>query len=230
MRRMRTLLLTAAVAVLATAAVPSMASAAGWDFDIKTGALPLKFTINGGETKITQVGGGGTIVCQKTQGGGEYKTTTEGTLDFTYTGCKKNGSEECHSAGAAVEEVTSTTVTFHNIMIDSTVQTTNGKAGILITGNNNHFATAVCAKAWTIELIGNGFIGELVSPTCNNGEWRTLGKIDFSSTAAGEQTYKQVETAGTIFDLTYRSIGNATGSIDSKPNFEFEREFKITCP
>jgi hypothetical protein len=230
MRRMRTLFLTQAVVVFVTAAIPSMASAAGWDFDVQTGTLPLKFTIMGGEAKFTQASGGGTIACQKIDGSGEYTTPTEGTLDFTFTGCKRDGFEECHSKGANAEEVTTTTLVFHNIMIDSTVQVTNGKPGILITGNNNHFATLIC-KAGNVELIGNGVIGENVNLLCSNAEWKKTATIDFSSTSVGQQTYKQIETTGTVFDLTYRTgASSATASIDAKPVFEYDREIKTTCP
>jgi|GEM_PF-2991126 len=229
MRRLKKLLFTAGVAVLMATAIPSLATAAGWDLDIETGMFPLKFTVESSETTITRTGGGGTVTCLKTEGEGSYTTATEGTLDFTLKNCTKLGGEECHSKGAKAEEVTTTTVAFQNIMIDSTVQLLNGRPGILVTGNNNHVATLEC-KFGNVELIGNGFIGE-ISLLCSSGEWKSTPTVDFSSTAFGEQTYKQIETTGTVFDLTYRlGTSSGTASIDSKPKFKFERSVKTTCP
>jgi hypothetical protein len=229
MKQKLTFLAALALASLAMTAVPSAALGAGWDFDIDVGMLPLKIKkISGGETKFTGVGGGTTVICQNTAGTGEYTTFTEGKVEFTYTGCKKDA-QECHSKGAAKEEVTTTTMVFHNIMIDSTVQVANGKPGILITGNNNHFATIECGFN-TIEVIGNGVIAEQTSPICQTGTFTTQAIFNFSSSSTGQQTYKQVETAGTVFDLTMRLFANETASIDAKTTFEYERQIKMTCP
>jgi hypothetical protein len=226
MKRISMVLMAAALAI---AALPSAASATGWDLDVQTGTLPLKFTISGGATSFKIISGGGTVACSATAGEGEYKTPTEGTVDFTYTGCKR-GSEECHSKGAKKEEVTTTTLVFHNIMIDSTVQVTNGKPGILFTGNNNHFATAECTFG-NVEYIGNGVIGELFSPICQLSEWRTMATVVFAASSNGQQTYKQAETTGTVFDLTARTFANTeTSSIEGKPVLTFERAMKTTCP
>lgn len=220
----------AVMALLAVVAAPSSASAAGWDLDVEAGILPVKIVnITGGEVKFTQLGLLSAVTCQKVEGSGVYNTATEGTLELTFTTCTR-GTEVCQTEPALKEAIKTTTLTFHNIMIDSTTQVSGGRPGILITGNNNHFATFACAGV-TTEVIGNGIIGELENPTCGTAGFQKTESLSFTSEAAGKQTYKQVETAGTTFDLSARTGATTlTASVNMTPVLELERAMKTTCP
>jgi hypothetical protein len=229
MKHTRTLLLTAILTAMAITAIPATASAAGWDIDVEGGTVPLKFTVASNEVKFTMALGT-TLSCTKVAGSGQYLTTTEGSLEFTFNGCQRGGGEECHSKGALFGEVTSTSLAFHNIMAESTVQVFNGIPGILITGNNNHFATLECALT-TAEVIGNGVIGIMTAPVCATAAWSPTATVNFASTKPGQQEYKQVETTGTVYDFTVRRpLVTETASVDLSLVVTYEKNMKTTCP
>jgi opacity protein-like surface antigen len=125
MKQKLTMAAVAVAALLAVAAAPSSASAAGWDLDVEVGVLPVKFNISGAEARFTQLGLLGGVICQKVEGSGEYKTATEGTLELTFTTCTR-GTEVCQTEPALKEAIKTTSLVFHNIMIDSTTQVAGG--------------------------------------------------------------------------------------------------------
>jgi len=229
MNRKLILPLVGVLSVLALGALPSMASAAEWQVDVESGTFPTPITSSGSDPLLTS--SLGTITCESVTGTGKYTSATTGDIQFLFHGCKK-GTESCTTAGQPSGTFTTTEMLFHNIMIDSTAQVTNGKPGILITANENHFGTFVCGGIFTVKITANGIIGEVTNPTCPTGTFQKTTALKFESTATGSQKYKQVETTGTIWDLTADGFGlTATTSLDAELTTEFtSTKAKMTCP
>jgi len=228
MKQKLMLLFAGALAVFAFGALPSMASAAEWSVDLETGTFPTPITSTGGVTSLTSALG--TISCETVTGTGQYTTATTGDIQFLFHGCKKvSNGEVCTTTGQSAGTITTTNLLFHNSMLEATP---TGKPGILITSNAGHFATFVCGGIFTVKVEGNGIMGEVTSPTCSTGTFQKTSTIKFASSGTGNQVWKQVETAGTSFDLTAEGFGlRATASEDGEGTTEFtSTKAKMTCP
>jgi hypothetical protein len=223
-------------------AVPAVAAAGEWEIDPASGKFPQSFTAaNIGNTTLTQdplnaEDKPATVTCTGSSGSGKYTTKTTGEIELTFTGCKESQfGSSCTSAGQATGTITTTNMTFHNIMIDSTAQrpatekTKAGTAGILITSNAGHFATFNCALFFKIEVTGSGVIGDISAPEC--GGTSKTSTLKFESTAEGTQKYMQITTEGTKFDLTSTQGGTArTASQDGEGTVTYNENMTMTCP
>lgn len=226
------LLFAGALAVLALAAVPSVAMAGEWTIDPETGvASELTFSGETGEAKLTS--SLGTVTAKKVDVKGTYENGTTGHVEFTFTEVSGLGGTCTGTVPVApTGTITSTELAFHNIMIEKTGAEgfPNGKAGILITSNLEHFATFKCPLA-TVEVKGNGIIGEVLNPLCTNTGFQSTATLEFASTSTGVQKYMQVTTEGTKYDLTAKSsLGTVTASEDAEGTITFNRKVKMTCP
>lgn len=196
----RKTLLTAAVAAFAFAALPALASA-----DIEMD-LPENdhFTVSGGETTLTTPAS--EVKCSSVTGTGEFTNSQTGTLSLLFHGCKASGTN-CTSAGQSAGTIATTPgTTFH--LVTATDSEKNTKDGILITpptdgetteGEIHHFASFKCAFGLvSIEVWGNGIIGEITSPT---NEARNSFSMNFE-TVGGTQKFETTdETGNEDFDL-----------------------------
>jgi hypothetical protein len=224
-------LMILALAVIGAAlfALPAAASAAEWDIDSETGALPT-FTTAGGVAKLTTSGFGAfmPIECTKSTGTGKYTTQTTASLNLTFTGCTQSGNA-CTTAGQTAGTIKTTELVAHNVMIESTAQVAGGTPGLLITPTNGHFGTFACGSS-TIVLGGNGIISDISSLKCG-GVFQKTATSGFATSSSGNQLYKQVETAGTSFDMSATtSLGTFTYGEDRVETFTFNQGIKMTCP
>jgi hypothetical protein len=209
-------------------ALPAVASAGEWTIDSETGALPT-FTSAGGAAKLTSSGFGAflPVECTANSGTGKYTSTTTSLVTLTFTGCKQSN-EPCTTSGQASGTIKTTELVSHNIMIDKTAE--GGTAGLLITPNNGHFATFVCASSGTLTVKGNGIIGDISSPKCG-GAFQKTATVVFETSSAGNQKYKQVTTEGTSYDLsTTTFLGTFTSGEDATGTVTFNQGTKMTCP
>jgi hypothetical protein len=226
------MLLALAVVSAAVFALPAMASAAEWDIDSESGALPT-FTSSGGVAKLTANGFGAflPIECTTNKGSGKYTTQTTGTVEFTFEGCHQ-GEPKCTTAGQASGVITTTEMVFHNIMIDNTAQVAGGTPGLLITPNAAHFATFVC-NGGTYTVGGNGIIGDISSPKCG-GAFSKTSTVSFQAVSSGVQKYMQEETGATNatkYDLSVKSpLGTFTSAEEASGTVTFNQGTKMTCP
>jgi hypothetical protein len=223
------MMLALAAVSAALFALPSMASAAEWDIDSESGALPT-FTSKGGVAKLSSSGFGAflPVECTANTGSGKYTTQTTSSVTLTFTGCKQAGNT-CTTAGQAAGTIKTTELVSHNIMIESTAQVANGTAGLLITPNNGHFATFECGGSKFV-VGGNGIVGHIEKPVCG-GAFQSTATVVFKTVSSGNQQYKQVETAGTSFDLsTTTSLGTFTSGEDATGTVTFSQPTKMTCP
>ncbi len=216
------LILLAVAAVSAVLfALPAVASAETWHI-----TKAEKFTAHGGHALLTvDMPEATEITCQSNTATGEYENTTTGkNLVLTFHQCEVAGTGgfiPCNTPGLPSGTIRTTALTFHNIMVEKE------KPAILITPNNGHFATFNCPFIH-INVRGNGIIGE-VEKKC--GESSKEAGLSFTSVDTGTQTWRQITTAGTVFDLTSSKNGEPpfTASEDATGMVTFGSSQTITC-
>ena len=217
----KTMLLALCVFAFALAALPAIASAAP-TVDPASGKFPLKFTSTGGASELRSEGAEA-VKCTSNEGTGEYTSGTAGKIELTFKGCTQGGTA-CTSSGQSSGTITTGTSPIDNIYIEPK----NTTPGVLVTPpSGGVYATFTCGFI-TITVTGNGIIGDLEKPTCGTkGKTATL---NFTATGAS-QTYKQVETAGTVFDLKADlPFGiTATAAEVAEGTVTFAEEYTLTC-
>jgi hypothetical protein len=208
--------------------LPAMASAGGWDVDYAT-VFPVTFTATGGQVKFTRAGG--TVTCEHETAHGEYITATTGVVEISFESCSGGllGGPPT-TPGQPSGKITTATLEFHNIMIDSTAQVSGGTAGILYTTNKGVFTSYECSLFEKVTVGGNGVIADLKQPKCGeaSNEWTWV----FESSKPGFQRWMQITTEGTQYDLTSSVNGGAaeTTSLDSDTTVKFIEMARVTCP
>ncbi|HKO37141.1 MAG TPA: hypothetical protein VJU14_02095 [Solirubrobacterales bacterium] len=163
-------------------AVPAFASALPAHLSVNPG----NFTLHGGASALSRVGGGGTTGTTTT-GTGKFENTTTGTVTLTFHGVKDPFGGSCNSPGQPAGTVVTTTLPFHLVMLGA------HKAGLLITSAaGNHFVSYTCIFVPNIVVGGNppgegegnptgegqGILGEITSPTC--GTAANEAKVKFN--------------------------------------------------
>ena len=191
------LLAAGALAALAFAALPAVSLAGEYTLDCETGVGKVcEGTVAGGAASLSKVSGE-TTSCTGVEGtatatGG----TSTGTLSLTFTGCKETVTIfkfSCNSPGQAAGRIATGNLVSHVINIEPAGQTKT--PGILVTNAN---ITYECTGFSKMTYTGN-FIGHFENPQC--GTSSASHSVNFTATAHGQQTYKQVTTTGTVFDL-----------------------------
>ncbi|MGN6258083.1 MAG: hypothetical protein ACTHN3_10095 [Solirubrobacterales bacterium] len=211
------LLAVTAVAVLAFAAMPAIASAAPTiDF---SKATPIPFTGTSGISIPRNSGFAQEIECTSDTSKGEWTSSATGTLEITFKGCKNVATGlVCTSAGKASGEITAETLAFHLAYIKGFTKT----VGILLTiPVSGKFTEYSCGSLFKVAFAGNGLIMHLTNPHC--GE--TSGKATFSATATGAvQTYQEVEGNTTKYHLT----SSLNGGTYSEASWETTEETELS--
>jgi len=196
MKTKLTLLVAGALAALAFAALPAVATAGEFTADCEIGNS-CSATIAGGEANLTNTNNE-RIKCEKVDGTAtQTNNSSTGNVHLEFTGCHEQVTIfhfACNSPGAASAEIKTNTMTSHLIYIDPLTQNA-GTPGVLLTGVN---VTFECAGAFKKTVTGN-IIGHWSDPLC--GSFAKEHTVDFEQSAAGSQKYTQVTTTGAVFDL-----------------------------
>jgi hypothetical protein len=209
----KTMLLAAsALAALAFAALPAMASAAP---TIHFSTANPTFSGTFGKATLTAVGQE-EIVCDgenhvngqwttKVEGG--KNTGTTGTIEITFTNCHV-GPLPCTTSGQASGTITTGTSEFHLVYIKGFSKT----VGTLVTPpTGGTFAAFACTVFASVKVTGNGIIGHVSTPKC--GEKSASSTTSFTSSAKGVQTYKEVEGSAVVYSL--KSSLNGGGAVEA---------------
>jgi hypothetical protein len=218
------MLLATALAALAFAALPAVASAGTPETHCPGGVASCNITITGGKAELSKTSTSLKVICSSSSGSG-VMGTKGGSIALTFHGCGDNlFGLPCTSSGSSSGTIKTTTLPYDNIY------TTDNKStpGVLITpaAGSSHFASFSCAAGLNV-VSGNGVIGSLSTPGCGGSAASlTLG---FTQSSNGHQTHKQVTGTGTIFDLTSESstaaqVGSGTVSVVGGGNVS------VTCP
>jgi hypothetical protein len=210
------MLLALAAVSAAMFAVPAMAMAE--DIPNHVVPKPLVATPITGGTSTLQSTSGLKVTCGKVAGSATWTSSTTGKINLTFSSdCTENlFGTECGS-------IPTTELEFHLLTLPNNVP------GILITSNNNHFATFTCTGGFVkVVVSGNGIIGKITSPACGGSS--VTSKILFSQTA-GVQAQKTVAGTETVYNL--KSSTNGAAPVEAGQSGEgtvtFPESTKLEC-
>jgi hypothetical protein len=181
------------LSALAFTVLPMAASAGEFTADCKTGA-ECSGTVAAGAIALSNTAGE-TITCSSATGTATLTSgTSTGTVNLTAHGCKETVTIfkfACNGVGQPAGTINTGNLVGHGIYVDPN----KSIPGILITNVNMTF---VCAGFVSKTVTGN-IIGADPTPEC--GVFKKSESGELKTTAHGQQQYKQVTTAGTVFDL-----------------------------
>ncbi|HZK15359.1 MAG TPA: hypothetical protein VFC52_02055 [Solirubrobacterales bacterium] len=198
MRLKMTLVAASALAALAFAALPAIASASP-TVDIEGST---HFTTTGGTSQLHTPSK--TIHCQSNTGTGNFASDSgsTGTIKLTFHGCttKVFGFPiNCTTPGQSSGTITTTELEFH-------VMKNGGEPVLLITSNEGHFATFSCAGVH-VEVTGNGIIGAITNPGYE--EASESFTLNFAEAGGGQALTTTDETGETEWELESSTEGGA---------------------
>jgi hypothetical protein len=198
-----------ALIALAFALLPGAASAEEAKVKCESGA-PCEYTVEGGESKLSLVGGD-TLKCTSVFGAGEMinldanNEATTGELVLLFLGCKEQSTIfhfSCSNTETSGSIETNTLVT-HNVKLPGT---TRGQ-GVLVTGWNT---TLTCAGAFASTQLTGNLLGELDEACGHTG--KEVHQV-FNATADGQQTLKTY--TGNTYDLEAKTSHSGGGSYET---------------
>lgn len=226
--KLRYYLLAIAVGVLALGAMASQALAVTPEGDPAGGKFPVAGTGTSGKS-VLSTASGMTVECTAGSGSGQATSKTTGEGSYTLTGCTTvilGLKLSCTSAGQASGTIVTGVSVTHLVYLDEN----HTKPGVLATPPaNGVFAKFVCAMV-TVEVKGNGVLGEITAPLC--GQKSKTGTVVTQTSAHGTQKYRQVEETGTQYDMTASINGGAfeTVGTDWTVTGNAAEEGTLTCP
>jgi len=218
------LLAVGALAALAFAALPAVATAGEFAADCETGAS-CTATVEGGAAELVNSAGEG-ISCTAVSGTASVTSgSSTGSVKLAFTGCRENVTIfhfSCTNT-ATSGKIETNTLTSHNIYIEPNAST----PGVLLTGVNVTFSCAGFAN----KTVTGSIIGHIENPQC--GTFAASHSITFEKSANGVQKYMQVTTSGEKFDLISNNdnggeylTSSQTGTGTLKYN---SNKVKLTC-
>lgn len=218
----------AVLAALAFATLASVASAGEPRIDPAIGKFPINFTMSGGHAEFRATGEPA-ITCTSSSGSGQFSTSTTFTVHILWHGCTTSFfgfPVACNSVGQP-----SGTTTAH-IPVAHLVYVTDAKTtpGLLMTPpTSGVFTTLICGGFASIEVKGNGVVGEIIAPKC--GSIAKTATVSFAATGAS-QNLKQVTATGTEYSLTAttESSGSTTTVAEvGEGTMTFAENVTLTC-
>jgi hypothetical protein len=172
----------------------------------------------------TLTGGFGSVECTANSGTASFTSTTSGSFEQTFTGCKLAGAS-CTTSGQASGTITTQSLPFDLLTVAHTPANGTTGPGILVTPNagTGQFATFTCGfLGFTVK--GNGLIGTITKPAC--GSSSTEATVEFSSSSTGVQTHKTV--VGTETEYSLENLGSAA-SEDAEGTITLGTSSKLEC-
>jgi len=166
------------------------------------------------------------VVCTSMTGVSSFTSgASTGTIQLLFAGCKESiFNLSCTSTGQASGQITTNVMVVHGIYIEPNKTT----PGVAVTGIN---VTLSCG-GFIFKTITGGIIGHIENPNC--GSLVTHHTVSFEKSGTGQQKYKQITTAGTVFDLiTNNDSGGAyqTAAIVGTSHFNYPvgNAVRLTC-
>jgi len=143
------------------------------------------------------------VTCTSVEGETTLTTTSStGSARLTFQGCSLSTGVKCGTP-PWTGTITTNPLTTDFIRIDPiSAEKATGTPGVLFTGLN---VTITCGEGGFVRTITGSVIGHIENPEC--GVSRTHHTISFEESSAGQQRFKQVTTAGAIYNLNWGSPG-----------------------
>jgi len=223
------LLAVGALAALAFTALPGAASAKETKIKCEGEGI-CSFTVSGGETKFSIVGGD-TVKCTGLSGNGSVsnldssRESTTSTVQLLFTNCREqnSGFQFTCTNTATAGNVTTNVMTGHSVALPGTAT----EAGVLLT---NVGVTFTCAGGHPPTQVTGSIIGE--SETKCGTNTGTVQKQVFSTTGDGVQslttwTGSTFRLQGKINHSTGGTYANAAES--GTGTVTFNQDVELTC-
>ncbi|MGN6258082.1 MAG: hypothetical protein ACTHN3_10090 [Solirubrobacterales bacterium] len=221
------LLAVTAVAALAFAAMPAIASAAPTvDFSKPT---PLPFTGKSTVSFLRSSGFAQTVECTSDHVKGEWTTGTTGHIHLLFTGCKNTSTGiACNTTGLASGEITVRSSLFHLVYIKGFTKTVGALVTPPVEGEKTlPFAEFSCGSLFKVVVTGNGIIGHVTKPAC--GETSTGSTIVAQSASLNSvQKYQEIEGSTTKYHLLSSLNGGTAGEASEETTEETTLEGEAT--
>jgi hypothetical protein len=192
------ILATGALAALALAALPAVASAGEYAADCENGAATCTGAVAGGALEIRSDSGEG-ISCSAVNGKATVTNgSSTGTLEVNITGCVETVTGfkfKCTSTGAGAGEIKTGAMVTHLIYLEPN-KTTPGIKITLPAAGITYTCNGLSKKTVTGKVIGH-----ISNPNCNT--FQASHTADFAEAAGmpGVQRWMQATTAGPTTDL-----------------------------
>jgi hypothetical protein len=211
------------LALLATAFLAPQAAAATPEMTPVSGGFPVSVLGFFGGGNLTTVGGS-SITCINGAGGGQITSKTTGEGSYTLGGCKSS-SFSCTSPGQSTGTIKIQTMTMDLVYLDAA----HTNPGVLAKPPaGGVFSEFTCAFVKVV-VTGNGVLGKVTSPKC--GATSGTASVSLEAAGTGVQKYKQVEEAGTVYNLIATVGGTPEeAALTLGISGTAEREGTLTCP
>ncbi|HEX3042777.1 MAG TPA: hypothetical protein VHP56_11880 [Solirubrobacterales bacterium] len=194
------------------------------------GAGACTFTVDGGETKFSIVGGD-TVKCTGVSGNGSVtnldasRESTTSTVQLLFTNCREqnSGFQFTCTNTATAGNVTTNVMTGHNVAL-----TTGTEAGVLLT---NAGVTFTCAGGFASTQVTGSILGESETK-CGSTSKGTALKQVFNTTGHGLQSLTTY--TGTTFKLEGKTSHTGGGAYANAAQFgtgtlTFNQSVELTC-
>jgi hypothetical protein len=192
------------------------------------GKFPVAGTATSGKS-VMSTASGMTVECTAGKGSGQATSKTTGEGSYSLSGCTTvilGLPISCTSAGQPSGTVVTGVSVTHLIYLDEN----HTKPGVLATAPaSGVFAKFTCGMV-TVEVKGNGVIGEFTAPLC--GQTSKTGTVVTQTSSHGTQKYRQIEETGTQYDMTASVNGGAfeTVGTDWTVTGTAAEQSTLTCP
>ena len=202
-------LLASIVAAFAFVALPALALANPTLDPKGTGSFPTHFTSHGGKTRLQTTNLG--VTCETVTNTGEFENGQTGWIEFTFHECH----DETFGIPCTTGEDPEGTITTGKLYFHlKTVEHGGEKSdAVLITPSEEEkfgkglFAEFDCSFLVHVNVVGNGIIGTITTPT---NEESTEATVSFEPAERGVQTHREVtDNPGVEYDLKAVTNGNA---------------------
>lgn len=222
------LLAAAALAALAFAVLPVVASAGEFEHHCKSGNNCTAL-ITGGAAELEN-DGTESISCTSVTGNATLTTTTStGHVVLTFHGCRETETIfkfSCTSAGQPSGTIKTNTLTSHNVYLKPNKVT----PALLLTGVN---VTFTCAGGFSQKTVTGEVLGHIEIPNCNTYQKHHTVIFERSATVHGTQKYETVTEAAPERDLTSgpHASDTTTSSQEGTGHITYQNgdEVNLTC-
>lgn len=189
------------------------------------GEFPVQATAVSGPSEL--VTESSTIQCTSGTGTGQATSKTTGEGSYLLHGCKGPLGVNCSSAGQPSGTIKIETVSLHLVYLDEN-QTTPGV--LALPPESGVFAKFKCSFIASIEVTGNGVLGEIISPNCE--ETSSTATVVTEVDESGSPIYTQVEETGTTYGMFASVNGGepAPAATVWEVTGTSEEESTLTCP
>lgn len=221
------LLAAGALAALAFAALPTIASAGEYEAHCE-GAAECTGTITGSHAELNN-DNNEAITCTITEGTTSFtSTSTTGKASLTFKECREQITIfhfKCNSPGLPAGHITVPNLVYHVVNLEHSPQTV---PGIKFTDVNVTFECTGFSK----KTVTGSVVGEILNPASVCEKSVSTHSVKFAQASTGVQKWMQITTTGTKTDLISNNHAGGTYTTSAQiaeGTIHWSKPVKITC-